>query len=98
MAIDIAEIKRLRELTGVGMTDAKKALEDNDGYGSRAAVDLEVDYQTLARFIKSDPKLAKAVLELKQRLVDAGFPQRGFGEAARSKLKQYQDNPRPYSG
>jgi elongation factor Ts len=27
MAVDIAEIKRLRELTGVGMTDAKKALE-----------------------------------------------------------------------
>jgi elongation factor Ts len=31
MAIDIAEIKRLRELTGVGMTDAKKALEEASG-------------------------------------------------------------------
>lgn len=31
MAVDIAEIKRLRELTGVGMTDAKKALEEADG-------------------------------------------------------------------
>lgn len=31
MAVDIAEIKRLRELTGVGMTDAKKALEDANG-------------------------------------------------------------------
>lgn len=31
MAIDIAEIKRLRELTGVGMTDAKAALEDANG-------------------------------------------------------------------
>ena len=31
MAIDIAEIKRLRELTGVGMTDAKKALEETSG-------------------------------------------------------------------
>lgn len=31
MAIDIAEIKRLRELTGVGMTDAKKALEESKG-------------------------------------------------------------------
>jgi len=29
--MDIAEIKRLRELTGVGMTDAKKALEDSKG-------------------------------------------------------------------
>jgi elongation factor Ts len=31
MAVDIAEIKRLRELTGVGMTDAKKALEAAEG-------------------------------------------------------------------
>ncbi|HEX5456039.1 MAG TPA: translation elongation factor Ts [Candidatus Saccharimonadales bacterium] len=29
--IDIKEIKRLRELTGVGITDAKKALEDAKG-------------------------------------------------------------------
>jgi len=31
MAVDIAEIKRLRELTGVGMTDAKKALDESNG-------------------------------------------------------------------
>lgn len=31
MAVSIDEIKRLRELTGVGMTDAKKALEDASG-------------------------------------------------------------------
>lgn len=31
MAVDIAEIKRLRELTGVGITDAKKALEEANG-------------------------------------------------------------------
>lgn len=31
MAIDIAEIKRLKELTGVGLTDAKAALEESDG-------------------------------------------------------------------
>jgi elongation factor Ts len=31
MALDFAEIKRLRELTGVGMTDAKKALEASNG-------------------------------------------------------------------
>lgn len=29
--IDIAEVKRLRELTGVGITDAKKALEETNG-------------------------------------------------------------------
>lgn len=31
MAISIEEIKRLRELTGVGMTDAKKALDEANG-------------------------------------------------------------------
>jgi elongation factor Ts len=31
MAVDLAQIKRLRELTGVGMTDAKKALDENGG-------------------------------------------------------------------
>src|SRR5580658_9726047 len=31
MAVSIEDIKRLRELTGVGMTDAKKALEDSSG-------------------------------------------------------------------
>ena len=31
MAIDIAQIKRLKDLTGVGLTDAKKALEESGG-------------------------------------------------------------------
>lgn len=31
MGVNIAEIKRLRELTGVGMTDAKKALDEAGG-------------------------------------------------------------------
>jgi elongation factor Ts len=31
MAVTIEEIKRLRELTGVGMTDAKRALVETDG-------------------------------------------------------------------
>jgi elongation factor Ts len=31
MAIDIAEVKRLKDLTGVGLTDAKAALEDASG-------------------------------------------------------------------
>ncbi|HUD05621.1 MAG TPA: translation elongation factor Ts [Candidatus Saccharimonadales bacterium] len=31
MTISIKEVKRLRELTGVGMTDAKKALEESKG-------------------------------------------------------------------
>lgn len=31
MALDIAEVKRLKDLTGVGLTDAKKALEEAGG-------------------------------------------------------------------
>lgn len=31
MAVDIAEVKRLKDLTGVGLTDAKKALEESQG-------------------------------------------------------------------
>lgn len=31
MAVDIAEVKRLKDLTGVGLTDAKKALEEAEG-------------------------------------------------------------------
>lgn len=31
MAVDIAQVKRLKDLTGVGLTDAKKALEEANG-------------------------------------------------------------------
>jgi len=31
MAVSIEDIKRMRELTGVGMTDAKRALEESEG-------------------------------------------------------------------
>jgi elongation factor Ts len=31
MAVDIESVKRLKELTGVGLTDAKKALEESEG-------------------------------------------------------------------
>ncbi len=31
MSIDISEIKRLKDLTGVGLTDAKRALEESKG-------------------------------------------------------------------
>lgn len=31
MALDIAEVKRLKDLTGVGLTDAKKALDEANG-------------------------------------------------------------------
>jgi elongation factor Ts len=36
MALDIAEVKRLKDLTGVGLTDAKAALEAADGNFDKA--------------------------------------------------------------
>lgn len=40
MAVNIEEIKRLRELTGVGMTDAKKALDDAAGDFDKALAEM----------------------------------------------------------
>lgn len=40
MAVDIAEIKRLRELTGVGMTDAKQALDAANGDFDKALSEM----------------------------------------------------------
>jgi len=40
MSVTIEEIKRLRELTGVGMTDAKKALEASNGDFDKALSEM----------------------------------------------------------
>jgi len=48
MAVDIAEIKRLRELTGVGMTDAKKALEEAAGDFDKALAEMRKKGMTKA--------------------------------------------------
>ncbi|MCA9349061.1 translation elongation factor Ts [Candidatus Saccharibacteria bacterium] len=40
--IDISEVKRLRELTGVGITDAKKALEETNGDFDKALEAMRV--------------------------------------------------------
>lgn len=40
MAVDIETIKRLRELTGVGITDAKKALVEADGDFDKALEEM----------------------------------------------------------
>ncbi len=42
MAIDIDTIKRLKSLTGVGLTDAKKALEDSNGDFDKALESMRV--------------------------------------------------------
>jgi elongation factor Ts len=48
MAVDIAEIKRLRELTGVGMTDAKKALDETNGDFDKALSEMRKKGMTKA--------------------------------------------------
>lgn len=63
MAIDIKEIKRLRELTGVGMTDAKKALEETDGDFDKALQAMRQKGLTRAE--------KKAEREAREGLIDA---------------------------
>lgn len=58
MAVDIAEIKRLRELTGVGMTDAKKALEAAEGDFDKALSEMRKKGMTKAE--KSAAREARA--------------------------------------
>jgi elongation factor Ts len=48
MAVDIAEIKRLRELTGVGMTDAKRALDEANGDFDKALAEMRKKGMTKA--------------------------------------------------
>lgn len=58
MTVDIAEIKRLRELTGVGMTDAKKALEAAEGDFDKALGEMRKKGLTKAE--KSAAREARA--------------------------------------
>jgi elongation factor Ts len=48
MAVDITEIKRLRELTGVGMTDAKRALDEANGDFDKALAEMRKKGMTKA--------------------------------------------------
>lgn len=58
MAVDIAEIKRLRELTGVGMTDAKRALDEANGDFDTALSEMRKKGLTKAE--KSSEREARA--------------------------------------
>ena len=42
MAVSAADVKRLRELTGAGMLDCKKALEESDGDFDKAVELLRI--------------------------------------------------------
>jgi len=48
MAVDIDTIKRLKELSGVGLTDAKKALEEAGGDFDKALAEMRKKGQTKA--------------------------------------------------
>lgn len=63
MAISIEDIKRLKELTGVGMTDAKKALVEVDGDFDKALEAMRKKGLTKAE--------KKGEREARQGLVDA---------------------------
>lgn len=58
MAIDIEQIKKLREMTGVGITDAKKALEEVDGDFDKALEAMRV--KGMARADKKTDREASA--------------------------------------
>jgi elongation factor Ts len=42
MAVDVAEVKKLREATGVGLTDAKRALEEAGGDYAKALENMRI--------------------------------------------------------
>lgn len=48
MAISLDEVKKLKELTGVGLTDAKKALQDADGDFDKALAEMRKKGMTKA--------------------------------------------------
>ncbi len=63
MAVSIDDIKRLRELTGVGMTDAKKALEETGGDFDKALSEMRKKGLTKAE--------KKGEREAREGLIDA---------------------------
>jgi len=48
MAVSIEDVKRLKDLTGVGLTDAKKALDENDGDFDKALAEMRKKGMTKA--------------------------------------------------
>ena len=48
MAVSIEDVKRLKDLTGVGLTDAKKALDENDGDFDKALSEMRKKGMTKA--------------------------------------------------
>jgi elongation factor Ts len=53
MAVSIEEVKRLKDLTGVGLTDAKKALEEAKGDFDKALAEMRKKGLTKAESVVS---------------------------------------------
>lgn len=60
MSVSLEEVKRLKDLTGVGLTDAKKALEEADGNFDSALEAMRV--KGIAKADKKSEREAKAGL------------------------------------
>jgi len=58
MAIDVEQIKKLRSMTGVGLTDAKKALEAADGDFDKAVEEMRI--KGIAKAEKKSDRTASA--------------------------------------
>jgi elongation factor Ts len=48
MAVSIEDVKRLKDLTGVGLTDAKKALDESNGDFDKALQEMRKKGMTKA--------------------------------------------------
>ena len=69
MNVSVDDIKKLRELTGVGLTDAKKALVETDGDFDKALEAMRKKGLTKAEK-KGDREAREGLIESYVRLVD----------------------------
>ena len=80
MAVTAALVKELREMTGAGMMDCKKALVETDGN-----IEAAVDYlreKGLAKAAKKAGRMADAIIEANQgESFDEGTPAEAAEEA-----------------
>ena len=61
MAFSATDVKNLREMTGVGMMDCKKALVATDGDMDKAVESFAVDQDMVGRIFDGDAQPAKTV-------------------------------------
>ena len=91
MAITAAQVKELREMTGAGMMDAKKALVENDG-NMDAAVDW-LRTKGLAKAAKKSGRTAPVSENLYLRLIVKLY--RFLARRTDAKFDKVGSRPRP---